>query len=270
MSIINAEIVSLGRELLIGKIQNTNVAWISYQLLSIGIEVSRITVVGDNIYEISQAISESLSRRPSIIITTGGLGPTYDDLTVEGLAAALKIPKELNPEALEQVRKKYHSMGLEMTTSRYKMAILLEGAKPLLNRTGSAPGIMIDYRGITIFCLPGVPSEMMEMFNSQVLEILRKKVKPRKFLERTLTVEGIPESSLAHLIDKWLPHSGGVYLKSHPGGRAPSPSIKVHLSIIGEDVDQMSSLLSEAERSFAELVLQAGGRMSRVDKYATQ
>ncbi|MDH5811063.1 MAG: molybdopterin-binding protein, partial [Candidatus Methanomethylicaceae archaeon] len=77
---IISEIISIGRELLIGRTQNTNAVWISSKLISIGIEVSRISIVGDSVYEISRAISESIARRPSLIITTGGLGPTYDDL----------------------------------------------------------------------------------------------------------------------------------------------------------------------------------------------
>lgn len=266
MFTINSEIISLGRELLIGKTQNTNAVWISSQLTSIGVEVSRITVAGDSVYEISRVVSEALSRRPSIIITTGGLGPTYDDLTVEGLASALKIPKVLNSEALEQVERKYRSMGLDMTPARYKMAIMPAGAKPLFNRRGSAPGIMIDYRGTTIFSLPGVPSEMMEMFRSHVLKILTEKVPKKMFLERILTVEGITESSLAPLIEEWLPHSGGVYLKSHPVGREFTPTLKIHLSIMGDNVDELESLLSRAEESFTNLILKFGGRVKEAHK----
>ncbi|MEM2128050.1 MAG: molybdopterin-binding protein [Candidatus Methanomethylicaceae archaeon] len=263
---IISEIISIGRELLIGRTQNTNAVWISSQLISIGIEISRISIVGDSVYEISQAISESIARRPSLIITTGGLGPTYDDLTIEGIASALKIPKVLNHEALKQVEKKYRSMGLEMTPSRYKMAILLEGARPLLNTLGTAPGMMIEYNGTTIFSLPGVPSEMMEMFSSEVLNRLIEKVPRKTFLEKVIVVEGIPESSLAPLIEEWLPHSGGVYLKSHPAGREPSPTLRIHLSIIGENFEEMRSLLSRAEESFTNYVVKAGGRIKEAQK----
>lgn len=261
MSTIISEIISIGRELLIGRTQNTNATWISSQLLSVGIEVSRISVVGDSVYEISRAVLESIARRPSIIITTGGLGPTYDDLTVEGIASALKIPKTLNPKALEQVRSKYQSMGLEMTPPRYKMAMLLQGAEPLANALGTAPGMMIEYGGTTIFSLPGVPSEMMEMFSSQVLPRITEKVPRKRFLERVIVIEGIPESSLAPLIEEWMPSSGGVYLKSHPAGREPSPTLKVHLSIIGDNSEEMRSLLSRAEESFIKYVLKAGGKI---------
>lgn len=266
MSTIISEIISIGRELLIGRTQNTNALWLSSQLISMGIEVSRISIVGDDVYEISRAVSESISRRPSIIITTGGLGPTYDDLTVEGLASALNTPKVLNPEALEQVERRYRSMGLEMTPPRYKMAVLLEGAKPLLNALGSAPGMMIEYKGTTIFSLPGVPSEMMEMFSSQVMKILTEKLPKKRFLERVITIEGITESSLAPLIEEWLPNSGGVYLKSHPAGREPSPTLKIHLSIIGEDLEEMNSLLSRAEESLISMVSKAGGRIKGVER----
>ena len=137
---INAEIITSGRELLIGKTVNTNASWMAAQLTSNGLEVTQITVIGDSVGEISRAISESLRRKPSVLIITGGLGSTYDDLTAEGLASALKLPRTLNPDALELVTSKYRAMNMEFTPARSKMVLLPEG--PSRSKT-----ILVLHRG---------------------------------------------------------------------------------------------------------------------------
>lgn len=255
--LINAEILTLGRELLIGKTINTNGSWLAQRLTSIGVEVKRICVVGDTNREISRALEESLGRIPSIIITTGGLGSTYDDLTLEGVASALYLPLELNKRALEQVRRRYLSLGLEMTPSRCKMAMMPEGATPMANGLGSAPGMYMEYGDIMLFCLPGVPREMMEMFDSQVLARIRKKAPPLIFRERSFEIDGMPESSLAPLIEDWVRSHPRVYLKSHPGGTEGQPVITIHLSATGGDVDELDRELLSAEESFSNIVIRA-------------
>jgi nicotinamide-nucleotide amidase len=260
---INAEIITLGRELLIGRTVNTNGSWIAGQLTALGITVSRIGVAGDTIGEISSAIAESLGRRPSILITTGGLGPTYDDQTMEGLAAALNLPKEINKEALRLVQAKYHTMKLEMTSSRYKLALMPVGAHPLVNECGSAPGVFVEYRGTIIFSLPGVPREMMAMFMSQVLRLIQQRIPSVTFRERSFVIEGMPESSLAPIIDGWITSNRRVYLKSHPGGTESKPTITIHLSAVGGEAAELDHVLLRAEESFSRLVLKAGGRVRR-------
>ncbi len=260
---IRAEILTLGRELLIGKTINTNASWIAGQLTSLGISVERITVVTDTINQISGAIADSLQRRPDVLLTTGGLGPTYDDLTADGLSSALHLPKETNRVALEQVAARYRSIGLEMTPARAKMAMMPPGSTPIPNETGTAPGIFMESAGAMIFCLPGVPGEMTRMFDSWVSRVLRERAGPASFLETTLLVEGMPESSLAPLIDEWGPRGRGVYLKSHPSGGEGKPTILVHLSIAGKDRAAMSRQLSSARSSFAALVRRHRGRIGR-------
>jgi molybdenum cofactor synthesis domain-containing protein len=260
---INAEIITLGRELLIGRTINTNGSWIANQLTAIGIIVTRICVAGDKVNEISSAIVESLERKPSILITTGGLGPTYDDKTVEGLSAALNLPKDINNEALQLVKAKYAMMKLEMTSSRYKLAMMPIGGCPIVNEYGSAPGIFIEYRGTLIFSLPGVPREMMTMFMSQILKLIQNRVPSMVFRERSFTIEGIPESSLAPIIDEWIPSNRRIYLKSHPGGIESKPFIKIHLSAVGNDTLELDNILLNSERSFSRFILKAGGKIRR-------
>lgn len=248
---INAEILSTGRELLIGKTVNTNASWLASRLTSSGIDVTRITAVGDKIAEISGALSESLKRRPSIIIITGGLGPTYDDLTLDGVASALRVPLDLNGDALDQVEKKYRSLGLPLTGERIKMAFLPAGSQPIRNDLGTAPGVVMDWMGTLIFCLPGVPREMVAMYDSYVSKAIGACAP--SFHERSFVIKGIPESALAPVIEKWHRANMGIYIKSHPSGSESRPEIEIHLSTVhgGASPDRD---LAEAEKSFRALL----------------
>ena len=133
------EIICVGNELLIGKTLNTNAQWIARQATALGITVKRVTVVADEVEEIATAIQETLKRKPRFAITTGGLGPTFDDKTLQGIAAALDRKLEINTEALEMVRKKYKAYArekgaaetVELTHSRVKMATLPEKTEPI-------------------------------------------------------------------------------------------------------------------------------------------
>ncbi len=260
MIIIPAEIISTGRELLIGKTINTNASWIAGQLISKGIMVSRITSIDDRIDAISGAVSEALARGPSIILITGGLGPTYDDLTSEGLSSALRLPLETNAEALGQVRSKYVSMGLSITPARLKMANLPVGAHPILNPLGTAPGIIASSGRTTIFALPGVPGEMRLMFSQTVLPAAAS-LAGELFGERSIILKGIPESSLSPVLDEWRKANPDIYIKSHPRGKESVPTLEIHLSATGGDPEALNSLLDRGERSFEGLVRQAGGQI---------
>jgi nicotinamide-nucleotide amidase len=257
----SAEVITFGRELLIGNTLNTNGSWLARQLTSSGIIVRRISTVGDSVAEISQAFEESFERSPSIVITTGGLGSTYDDLTFEGLASALHLPKEVNESALKGLQERYASLNLGMTPERRKMALMPAGASALGNEAGAAPGLRIKQKDTLVFCLPGVPKEMMEMFG-QVLAIIKTTFPLQAFRERSFLVEGIRESSLAPYMQEWVKANPLVYLKSHPGGTEPSPQLTIHLSSMGKE-ELIDDLLSSAEESFANIVAKAGGKVRR-------
>jgi len=256
-----AEIISSGRELLIGKTINTNSTWLASQLSSICINVTRISAVGDRIYDISRAISESIDRMPDVIFITGGLGPTYDDLTLEAVSSALGITKTINSEAHRLVSSKYRLMNAEMTPSRIKMANMPEGSMPIVNSIGTAPGVSIDHRGIRIFCLPGVPSEMKAMFQSVMNELA---LAPHAVFEgRSFILEGVAESALSPVIDEWRSSHPGIYVKSHPRGRESVPTLEIHLSAMGADHERLRNELKSAEASFYEMAQKIGGRLRR-------
>src|SRR5512136_2428567 len=148
------EIICVGNELLIGKTLNTNASWMAKRSTSLGVMVKRITVVGDDVEEIGVVVAEALKRKPQFVVTTGGLGPTFDDKTLEGIAKALKKDVEINDEALKMVREKYEALAkegriekTELTPPRMKMARLPKGAKPLTNPVGTAPAVRVEIGG---------------------------------------------------------------------------------------------------------------------------
>lgn len=259
---LEVEIISTGRELLIGKTVNTNAAWIASRVTGIGAAVNRVVMVGDSVREISSAIIEALGRKPGAVIITGGLGPTYDDMTVEALASALRVPTVLNEDALRMVSEKYSAMGLPMAPQRIKMAYLPVGAVPIRNEVGTAPGAAAEFRGTSIFCLPGVPREMKVMFDSSVLPALSKR-SGAVYGERVLLLEKVPESTLASAIDEVRRMHPNVYFKSHPKGSEAVPVIEMHLSAYAPDYDALSRALDSAEGEFISAARQIGAQVRR-------
>ncbi len=259
---LDVEIISSGRELLIGKTVNTNAALIASCVTGIGAYVTRVVMVGDSVQEISGAIVEALARRPDVIIITGGLGPTYDDMTAEALASALRLPMLLNDEAYQMVSEKYSAMGLPMSPPRIKMAYLPMGAVPLRNHVGTAPGVSAEFRGTSIFCLPGVPKEMKAMFESYVLPAISKR-SGAAYGDRTLLLENVPESTLSSIIDEVRRMHPNVYFKSHPKGSESLPIIEMHLSAYAPDAETLSRVLDTAEAAFASAAMQIGASVRR-------
>lgn len=211
----------VGKELLIGKTVNTNAHWIGARLLASGIMLDRILTVTDSLPEISSGLNELLSRRPEFIVVVGGLGPTPDDMTLRGIALALKRKVRLNREALEMIKAHYARRGLaavEMTPARRKMAMLPEGSVPVLNPVGTAPAVRIAESGTVIFCLPGVPNEMKAIYRESIDREVRRKVGPLHTYRATLHLQGIFESSLAPSIAEAVRDHPSAYIKSHPRG----------------------------------------------------
>ncbi|MEM3078980.1 MAG: nicotinamide mononucleotide deamidase-related protein [Thermoproteota archaeon] len=257
---LTCEIISVGNELLIGKVVNTNASWLAERLTRLGIAVKRITVVGDDLSEISSCIRESLSRKPRYIITTGGLGPTYDDITLEGLAIALGKRLVLNQEALEMVRGKYEKMGEELTESRIKMAKMPEGAEPLPNPVGTAPAAKIVSGGTLIYALPGVPREMEAIFNETISRDVSGE-SGLKVAELSLRVTGVKESSLAPLISRVKELYPNTYIKSHPKVSEEKPWIEMYFSVFHRDEAEAKRIVSEAAKELTRLIEKNYGKV---------
>ncbi|MCX8153376.1 MAG: nicotinamide mononucleotide deamidase-related protein [Candidatus Bathyarchaeota archaeon] len=262
------EIICVGNELLIGKTLNTNAQWIAKQATAHGAMVRRITVVSDDVNEIASAIREALKRKPRFIITTGGLGPTFDDKTLEGIAKALRRKLEINREALRMVSRKYEAYAkeqgvekVELSPPRIKMATLPRKAKPIPNPVGTAPGVLIALKETTLLALPGVPLEMETIFRQSVEPLLKQVVGKSTFYERSIYVEGVMESSLAPLIDKVMKENDGIYVKSHPKGRESMPHIELHFSISADEAGKADEKLQRAIRQLSSELAKIGGKV---------
>ena len=261
------EIICVGNELLIGKTLNTNAQWLAKRITHIGLTISRITVVGDKISEISDAITEAIKRKPEFILTTGGLGPTFDDMTLEGIAVGLGMSIKINQEALEMVKKKYLAYSLEdkkpfdLTPHRLKMAKFPKGAKPLPNPVGTAPGVFIKFENSKIFVLPGVPSEMKSIFDKSITLVMKERSTEITFFEKSIESEGIMESSVAPLIDKVIENNPRVYIKSHPKGTENFPFIEFHLSTKAKTIHNAEKDLNKALNELIDFIKKNGGKI---------
>ncbi|MGD6851294.1 MAG: molybdopterin-binding protein [Candidatus Bathyarchaeia archaeon] len=263
----NVEIISIGNELLIGKIQNTNAYWLSQQITALGANVQRETTIPDIITEIAQTIREAAARKPQFIITIGGLGPTFDDKTLQGLAKALNQDVAVNPQALEMVREKCVEYAkkrgmpaeVEMTPPRIKMAMLPQNAEPIANPIGTAPAARAEIDGAVLFTLPGVPVEMEAIFTQTIAPLIRTAVGSRVFCQHSIFAEGIFESRLAPLIDRVMKDNLGVYVKSHPLRSEDKLGIEVHLTMTACQEQQPALTLRRAADQLNKLIVENGG-----------
>jgi nicotinamide-nucleotide amidase len=262
------EIVCVGNELLIGKTLNTNAHWMARRATSLGIVVKRTTIVADDVDEIAEVMREVLRRKPRFVITTGGLGPTFDDKTLEGIAKALKRKIEVNETALKMVREKYEAYAkagriekVELTPHRAKMAKIPQGAEPLPNPVGTAPGVMIKVEQTFLIMLPGVPSEMEAIFEESVIPLLKKEAGEVAFFETSIYADAIMESTLAPLIDETMHENPYVYIKSHPKGEEKRPHLEMHFSTTAREAKTARERLEKAIIQLSELVEKNGGKI---------
>jgi molybdenum cofactor synthesis domain-containing protein len=232
------ELLSIGNELLLGNTVNTNASWLASQVTSAGGSVTRITTVGDNLIEISAAIRETIRRKPDYLITTGGIGPTFGDMTLKGIGQALGRRIKLNRDAVRMIREHYalrfRGKSITLTKPRLKMAYIPMDSTPIPNPVGTAPGVWLKTGHTQIFCLPGVPSEAKAIFHTSILKTISAEAAGQTFSEEWLNVSGIMESSLAPIIDRVMRHWPKVYIKSHPRGVEASgrPHIELHFSTL--------------------------------------
>ncbi|MBM7644413.1 nicotinamide-nucleotide amidase [Scopulibacillus daqui] len=191
---MNAELIAVGSELLLGQIANTNAQFISEQLAALGINVYFHTVVGDNAERLKMAVKQAESRA-DLIIFTGGLGPTKDDLTKETIAEIVGKPLVYDLSALDSIIEYFKKTGRDMTENNRKQALVIEGSQVLENRRGMAPGMIIQAKGRTYILLPGPPSEMRPMYTDFVNPYLSKRYSEH-IVSRVLRFFGIGESAL--------------------------------------------------------------------------
>jgi nicotinamide-nucleotide amidase len=267
------EILVIGNELLNGTILDTNSYWLSQRIHELGEKLVRKTAVRDELDVISRTVKECLSRKPSWLICVGGLGPTYDDMTLDGVAGALGVKTVLTKESIAVFRSNINNRRSQMklpkvrriSNASLKMAKIPEGSTPLRNGVGSAPGVLIRSGSTNIVCLPGVPREMKAIFTEEIIPSLRNEAS-RRVAERWIHVRGVGESKLAppfrKIAKKYAPT---IYIKSHPTGFDKESHSLLAIQIIAnysiDEEDSAIKRLDEANHSVSKAIITRGGEI---------
>ena len=195
-----AEIITIGTEILLGEIDDTNATYLSRRLNAIGVDVYRKTTIGDNIQRIAALIQETLTRS-DIIISTGGLGPTVDDPTRAAIALALGVELQFHPELWEQIEERFQRYHRQPSENNRRQAFLPATAIPVENPVGTAPAFIVHQEGKTIACLPGVPREMEYIMENSIIPFLKATYQLQGVIKtRTLHTAGMGESVIDSII----------------------------------------------------------------------
>jgi nicotinamide-nucleotide amidase len=197
---VRAEVVGIGTEILLGQIANTNAREISERLAETGVDVLHHQVVGDNVGRIADALRLALSRA-DVVVATGGLGPTGDDITRQAVAEATGRDLTRRPEIEDFLREKFRRMERDMPESNLVQADVPEGARYILPDRGTAPGLVLDMDGKRLYAIPGVPAEMREMLEGSILPELRELAGARTLVSRQVRAVGLPEARVGELLD---------------------------------------------------------------------
>jgi len=250
---ISAIILAVGREILRGRIQDSNSWTLARRLTGLGYEVIRIVTCDDDLAAITHEIHRALEDGAALIITTGGLGPTDDDMTLRALAEATGRPLALDEEARRLVASRYAALfragAVEnpgLTPTREKMARIPQGARPLPNPVGAAPGVWLEEGGTTFVALPGVPAEMVAILEGSVLPALSAHTAGAVYGERRITTLAHDESEVAAVLPRIAHDLPEVFLKSHPTHFGPEVRMQVFASTWAPDPTVAEERLTRA------------------------
>jgi len=246
---MKAEIITIGDELLYGQIEDSNSTFMAEKLTDFGIQVIFITSVGDDINRIAEAFDTARSRA-DVIIASGGLGPTSDDLTKKAIVKAFKRNLVFHPEILKNIEESFQKRGISMPSINQNQALIPQGAKALSNLWGVAPGIFIEDEEKLFFALPGVPVEMKWMLENEVLSILKSKMPEHFIVHRKLRTTGISESALYEKIEKLIDPKEEVkiaFLPTYLG-------VDIRLTMEADDKDQALKKIDEKEGKLREIL----------------
>ena len=240
---MGTEIITVGTELLLGQIIDTNASWIAQRLAEAGIDLYYKTTVGDNAGRIEAALRQALSRA-DVLITTGGLGPTEDDLTRDVVAAVLGRPLHLDSDVLARIEQRFAHRKIPMSENNRKQAMVPEGAEVLHNPNGTAPGLFLREGGRCVACMPGVPAEMKPMLTGQVIPQIHEVFGIRsRIVSRVLKMCGISESKVDQAIGDYFREMRNptIGILAHAG------EIHVRLTCKGEDPAEITRMLDALE-----------------------
>jgi len=261
---LSAEIIAIGSELLAPDRTDTNSLWLTEQLNRLGIEVKLKTIVGDDDARLEEAIKDA-TRRSKVVITTGGLGPTEDDITRKVTARALSRRLLLDEQVLAEIRQRFQSFGVSMPERNSRQAMVIEDAEVLPNPNGTAPGMFIDHKGTAIVLLPGPPRELKPMFENHVASRLESRAGSQKVVRRMLRVAGMGESA----VDEKIAPVYSRYENPQTTILFNQSEIEIHLTARGrteKDAEVLLDRLSEEieERLGNSVFAFAGEKMEEV------
>ena len=243
-----AELITIGDEILIGQITDTNSVWLAAQLNLIGVKVYQTTSVSDNHDHILAALKEA-SNRVDIVIVTGGLGPTKDDITKPAICAYFNSQLVIHQPTLEFITERLTKRGVRMNEKNRAQALVPDNCEVLANNHGSAPCMMFKKDNTLFFFMPGVPFEMKGIFTDHIPEILEKEFSLKTIFHRTILTQGIAESILAEKISDWEDNLPGNIKLAY----LPRPGIvRLRLSITAENHQEATeSVNREIEKLYA-------------------
>jgi molybdenum cofactor synthesis domain-containing protein len=259
------EIIAIGNELLLGDVPDTNTNWLCKRITGLGGHMTRTAMIRDDTRDIADEIRSSLERRPDLIITTGGLGPTGDDITLQGVAEALARPLELHPEALALVKTRYENLAemgyikdSALTDARKKMAYLPRDATAVANPVGTAPASVLKVGASTLVSLPGVPEEMKGIFEETLPPTLQPIFGDSYYQERAIIAHCGDESTLAPILSEVVDAHPEVYIKSRARRYGPEVRILLTLSAAGDTRDEVERSIESALDALIVVLATAG------------
>ena len=247
---MKAEIITIGDELLIGQVVDTNSAWMGEVLNQIGVKVNRITSISDDREEIISTLTEA-SKRAHLVLITGGLGPTNDDITKKTLADFFSVSMRFDEKAFEDVVHLFSIRGREVSAINRLQAEVPENCTTLYNKVGTAPGMWFDEGGVVYVSMPGVPYEMKYLMENEVVPRVQQRFKTPFIVHRTILTFGIGESFLAEKLGNFentLPNNIKLaYLPS-------AGSVRLRLSGSGNNEQELNTLLYQLTQELSDLI----------------
>ena len=242
---MKAEIIAIGSELLLGQIVDTNSSYIAKRLAENGIELVQTTTVGDDLQRMKEVIKEAINRS-QIVITTGGIGPTEDDLTREAIAEVFQRPLTFQPHLMEQIEELFKKRGFRMAESNRKQAYVPEGAIPIENPKGTAPGFIVETSNGAILSIPGVPLEMEYLMDNTVIPYLRKRfdIKHQVIQYKVLRACGLGESAIGLQIKDLMKEGQNPSV----GTLASIGDIRIRITAKADNPEEASNLIQKMEK----------------------
>ena len=244
---MEAEIITIGTELLLGELVDTNTRYIARALREIGLDLYRTSTVGDNIDRIAEEVQASMQRADAVI-TTGGLGPTIDDPTREGIAKACGVETIFVPELWQQIKERFSGFGSVPTENNRRQAYIPAGSIPIENPVGTAPGFIVETDHSVVISMPGVPAEMQHLLVNDVIPYLKQRLGLKSIIKSLIVLTvGIGESMLDQIIeDLEKLHNPTVGLSAHPG------RVDIRITAKAETNQEADKMISSVEATLEE------------------